>query len=160
MLPTALFALLIGIGATLTLDLWALLLKAAFGLPLPPWALVGRWFAHMPRGRFVHPQGIAQAAAVRHEKAIGWAMHYLIGIAFAFATLAIAPPDWPARPSFGPALTVGLLTVLCGWLLLSPGMGAGIAGARGAHPHRGRALNIVGHVVFALGMWGSALLLA
>ncbi|PHX44640.1 hypothetical protein AO263_27000 [Pseudomonas sp. NZIPFR-PS5] len=51
-------AILIGMGGTALLDLWALLLKAVLGLPTPPWHLVGRWFAGMPKGQFAHRNGI------------------------------------------------------------------------------------------------------
>ncbi|WP_240356573.1 DUF2938 family protein [Pseudomonas sp. 15A4] len=54
-------AILIGIGGTALLDLWALLLKALLGLPTPPWHLVGRWFAGMPKGQFVHLKGIGNS---------------------------------------------------------------------------------------------------
>jgi hypothetical protein len=39
---------IIGIGATLLLDLWGLLLNRIFGLPMANWELVGRWFGHLP----------------------------------------------------------------------------------------------------------------
>ena len=44
--------LLIGAGATAWIDLWALVRRRLFGTPLPNFGLVGRWIAHMARGRF------------------------------------------------------------------------------------------------------------
>jgi hypothetical protein len=44
----------VGLGATVFMDLWALLLKRAFGTPSANYCLVGRWFRHMPEGTFVH----------------------------------------------------------------------------------------------------------
>ena len=64
------FSLLVGTGATLATDLWAQLLRRALGIPAMDWALVGRWFGHLVRGRFTHPS-IAQALPVRGERAIG-----------------------------------------------------------------------------------------
>ena len=58
-----------------------------------------------------------------------------------------------------PALIVGLVTVGAGWFLLQPGMGAGIAAAKRPNANQIRALNIAGHVVFGLGLYGSALLI-
>lgn len=52
-------AALIGIGATAVMDLWAAFLKRFFGVPALDYGLVGRWFGHLPRGRFVH-DSIAQ----------------------------------------------------------------------------------------------------
>ena len=37
------FILLIGIGATLVMDLWALLRKQLFGIAPTNWGMVGRW---------------------------------------------------------------------------------------------------------------------
>jgi len=43
--------LLTGIGATLIIDLWALLRRGLFGTALPNYALVGRWVGHMATTR-------------------------------------------------------------------------------------------------------------
>ena len=44
----------LGAGATLVTDAWALARRRLLGTPLPDYALVGRWFAWLPRLRFVH----------------------------------------------------------------------------------------------------------
>jgi len=149
---------LVGIGATALLDLWALLLNRIFGLPLPNWALVGRWFAHLLRGRVLH-EDIARSEPVANERAIGWLAHYAVGILFAGIVVAIWGAAWLRNPAFLPALIVGLATVGCGWFILQPGMGAGIAASKRANANTVRALNIVGHTVFAVGLWGTALLI-
>jgi hypothetical protein len=157
MLEFVYLAVLIGAGGTALLDLWARLLNRLFGLPLPPWHLVGRWFAHMPRGRFVHRAGIGQTPPVANELAIGWGMHYLVGICFATALLLIWGVEWAHSPTFLPALIVGLVTVGAGWFMLQPGMGVGVACSGAPKPNVARMQNVVGHVVFALGMYGTAL---
>lgn len=149
---------LVGIGATALLDVWALLLNRLFGLPLPNWALVGRWFAHLPRGRVLH-EDIARSETVRNELAIGWIAHYAVGVLFAGVIVFIWGAGWLRNPAFLPALIVGLATVGCGWFILQPGMGAGIAASKRANANTVRALNIVGHTVFAVGLWGTALLI-
>lgn len=151
-------AVLIGAGATVLLDLWAQFLHRVVGLPAPNWAFVGRWFAHLPRGRFIH-EDIGKAEPVPNELAIGWVMHYLVGILFAAILLAIWGLGWARNPTFLPALIVGLVTVGCGWFILQPGMGAGIAASKRANANQLRMLNIVGHTVFAIGMYGTALLI-
>jgi hypothetical protein len=151
-------AIVIGAGATALMDLWAIVLKTAFGLPLPNWGMVGRWFAHLPRGTVFHDD-IGKAAPVPNEKAIGWIAHYAIGILYAGVLLAVAGPGWAANPTFLPAWILGLVTVGAGWFLLQPGMGAGWAASRRPDAWRVRLLNIVGHTVFAVGLWGTALLL-
>ena len=47
-------AILIGFGATLITDLWALFLKHAFKIAAPNYCLVGRWLRTMPEGIFKH----------------------------------------------------------------------------------------------------------
>ncbi|KPF71189.1 hypothetical protein IP69_07840 [Bosea sp. AAP35] len=150
-------AAILGVGATALLDLWAQLLNRAFGLPLPNWALVGRWFAHLPRGRLLH-EDIARSQPVANERAIGWVAHYAVGILFAAIVLAIWGIEWARNPTFLPALIVGLATVGCGWFILQPGMGAGIAASKRTNANTVRLMNIAGHTVFAIGLYGTALL--
>jgi Protein of unknown function (DUF2938) len=152
-------ALLIGIGATAILDLWALFLKAAFSQPLPNWGLVGRWFAHIPRGTLFHAD-IASARPVANETAIGWIAHFLTGIVYAGLLIALAGREWVANPTFMPALIVGLVTVGAGWFLLQPGMGAGWAASLRPNPWKVRGLNLVSHAVFGTGLFITALLLS
>lgn len=74
-------AVLIGVGATLVMDVWARVL-GALGIPSLSFAFLGRWLGHLPGGRWRH-ESIAHAAPVRHELLIGWSAHYAIGITFA-----------------------------------------------------------------------------
>jgi len=75
-------AVAIGLGATLVMDLWAVLLNRAFAIPAPNQCLVGRWLLHMTKGVFSHP-GISNAARRPGECPIGWLAHYTIGAVFA-----------------------------------------------------------------------------
>ena len=59
-----------GLFATVMLDLWQRLAHALAGIPPANWAFIGRWFAYLPRGRFVH-RPIAATAAVPGELAFG-----------------------------------------------------------------------------------------
>lgn len=148
-------ALVIGIGATLIFDLWGLLLNRVLGIPLPNWALVGRWFCHVPRGRLVH-QSIAEAAPVAGELSWGWFFHYAVGVSFALATLLIGGKAWAQAPTLLLPLMVGWITILFGWLILQPGMGAGIAARRKPNAGQIRLLNILAHTVFGLAMFAIA----
>ena len=58
-------AMVIGLGATLFIDLWALLLRQAFGIRSLDYCLLGRWVLHMPEGRVVH-ENIAATPARKH----------------------------------------------------------------------------------------------
>ncbi|SPA47565.1 DUF2938 domain-containing protein [Cupriavidus taiwanensis] len=147
-----LHAAVIGTGATLVMDAWAILRKRLLGVPALNYGLVGRWLAWLPRGR-VHHQPIAATPPVRGEQAIGWIAHYLTGIAFAGILLALWGLDWARQPTLAPALIVGIASVAAPFLLLQPAMGAGIAASRTPRPNVARVHSLVTHVVFGVGMY-------
>ncbi|MFL6576446.1 MAG: DUF2938 domain-containing protein [Povalibacter sp.] len=155
-------AVLIGVGATAVVDLWALMRKWTRGVPLPDYALVGRWLAHMKQGKFQH-QSISASTPCRNERLIGWAAHYLVGIAFAALLLAIYGIRWAHAPTLRPALIIGISTVAAPFLLMQPGMGAGIAARRTSNPRAARVRSLVTHAVFGMGLyvaaWGTKFLL-
>lgn len=153
---TLMHSLLIGTGATALLDLWSLL-RSRYGAPFPDYALVGRWFAYMPRGRFRH-DAIAKIAPVPAELWIGWLAHYATGIAFAAALLMVWGLEWVRNPTPGPALVVGIGSVAAPFLLMQPGMGAGIAARRTPRPWAARQRSLVTHVVFGCALYLAALL--
>jgi hypothetical protein len=148
----------IGFAATAFMDLFALVRRRLSGTPLPDYALVGRWIAHMGRGRFRHA-AIAKTPAVRAERALGWVVHYATGIAFAGLLLVLAGPGWVRDPTVLPALAVGIGSVAAPFLLMQPGMGAGIAAWRTPDPRAARMRSLVTHAVFGVGLFlaGSAL---
>lgn len=150
---------LIGIGATIAMDLWAIVLNRVFGQPRPNWAPVGRWFFHLKNGKVFHAN-IGNAAPYRHELALGWISHYAVGILYGVILALIVGPAWFTEPTFLPAWILGIVTVGAGWFLLQPGLGIGWAAAKTPNPTKVRALNLVAHTIFALGMWGTALLIA
>ena len=96
-LEFALRAVLIGAGATMVMDLWAVLLKQ-FGVPSLNLPFLGRWIGHLPRGRWKHPS-IASATPVRGESWIGWCAHYSIGITFSALLLWTYGLEWARSPS-------------------------------------------------------------
>jgi len=151
-------ALFIGTGATLLMDLWGLARRRWLGLPLMNYGLVGRWLLYLPRGRFIH-RPIAATPARKAEAWVGWVAHYLIGIAFAAALLALQGMAWARQPTLVPALAFGLLTVAAPFLLLQPGMGAGLAARHTPRPHAARLQSLITHAVFGLGLYLSAYLL-
>ena len=142
----------IGLVATAFMDLFALARRRVSGTPLPDYALVGRWIAHMRRGRFRHA-AIAKTPAVRTECGLGWAVHYATGIVFAGALLVVAGIGWARDPTLLPALAIGIGSVAAPFLLMQPGMGAGIAARRTADPTTARVRSLVAHAVFGVGLY-------
>ena len=144
--------LVVGVGATAVMDLWGIARKPLLGIARPDYGLLGRWVGHMAHGRFRH-EAIAKSFPVRGERTIGWIAHYMTGIAFAAVLIAIWGPAWVARPTLGPALIVGIGSVVAPLLLLQPGMGMGIAGSRAPRPAAVRLQSLVTHAVFGLGLY-------
>lgn len=145
-----------GLGGTLAMDLWALLLNRLFGLPLANWARVGRWVLNL-RERVFHDD-FDRVAPAQGELAVGWVFHYAVGVVYGVVFAVLAGRDWIAEPSFVPVWVFGILTIAAGWFLLQPAIGAGWAASRTPSPARTRVLGLLAHTVFALGMWVTALL--
>src|SRR4051812_27870938 len=102
--------LAIGVGATLVMDGWLLLLKRA-GVPVANFALLGRVLGYLFRGTRLRG-GPAKAPAIRGEALLGWSAHYAIGIAFAALLVSATGVEWMRAPTFVPALITGIVTVL------------------------------------------------
>ena len=137
--------ILVGGGATAVTDLWALARRRLMGIPLPDFALVGRWIACMPRGTFRH-DAIAAAPRIRGERLVGWSVHYLIGMAFAAVLLGIWGLDWIREPRLAPALIVGVGTVAAPIFLMQPAMGLRNAS---------RLQSLITHAIFGLGLYAA-----
>ena len=150
-------SLFIGVVATVLIDIWVYALNRIFGFPMTNWALAGRWFWHLPSGAIVHDD-ISKVAPYQHERAVGWICHYAIGVAYAGILISIMP-NWLSAPALLPAWIFGMATILPGWFLLQPGMGLGFAASRRPNAWQIRCLNIMSHSVFAMGLYGAALLI-
>jgi hypothetical protein len=154
----AIRVVLIGIGATAAMDAWLLLLKRLH-VPTLNFALVGRWVGHLARGRWAH-DAITRASPVAGERALGWALHYATGIAFAALLVAVAGTAWMRHPSLLPALGVGIGTVVVPLFVVQPAMGAGIASSRTPTPLKNCLRSLLTHTVFGVGLYLAAALTA
>jgi hypothetical protein len=150
--------IVIGIGATVLMDIWAIVLHRFFGQSAANWAPVGRWFYHLKNGKVFH-DSIANAAPYEHELALGWISHYVTGIVYGLALAIVMGPAWLAEPTFIPAWILGIVTVGAGWFLLQPGLGIGWAASKTPNPAKARTMNLIAHTVFAIGLYGTALLI-
>lgn len=146
-----------GLGGTVAMDLWALLLNRLFGQPMANWARIGRWVAHL-RAQVFHDD-FDTVAPVSGERALGWAFHYAVGVVYGVIFAVLAGRGWLAEPTFLPVWIFGIVTIAAGWFLLQPATGAGWAASRTAEPGKARVLGLLAHTVFALGLWVVALLI-
>ena len=145
-------SIIIGIGATLTTDLWALFLKHAFKITAPNYCLVGRWFLYMPEGIFRH-SSITSTPQKRAECMIGWIAHYMIGITFAIAFVTIVGNGWLQHPTLIPAITFGFVTVLMPFFIMQPAFGLGLAASKTPTPMQARLRSLMNHTAFGVGLY-------
>jgi hypothetical protein len=146
----------IGIGASLIMDLWNVLLKRTLGLPSLDYCLLGRWIRHMPEGTFWHAS-IASAPRKPLECMVGWMAHYTIGAILALGFVLVTAPDWLERPTLLPALLYGVGTVVLPFFVMQPALGLGVAASRTPHPMQARVKSLVTHTVFGVGLYSCAL---
>jgi hypothetical protein len=151
-------AVVIGVGATIVMDLWMVVLRRC-GVPSLKLAFLGRWIGHLPRGRWAH-RSIAATAPVPGESWIGWCAHYAIGITFSMLLLWTNGVTWARSPSIRPALLVGMVTVAAPLLILQPALGAGIASRKTPTPVFNSVKSLVSHTVFGIGLYLAALVSA
>ena len=145
-------ASLMGLGATLTFDLWGLFLKRAFKITPSNICLVGRWLRYMPAGIFKHAN-IGSTPRKSAECAIGWMAHYTIGITFASMFVAVAGPDWLQHPTLMPAIVFGIVTVLAPFFILQPSFGLGLAASKTSNPSQARLRSLMNHAAFGVGLY-------
>ncbi len=145
-------AVAIGVGASLLMDLWNLLLKFAFRIPSLDYCLLGRWLLHMPSGTFRHAS-IASARPMPLECAAGWLAHYSIGAGLAVGFLFVASRAWLVAPTLWPAVLWGIGTVVFPLFVMQPALGLGVAASKTARPTQARAKSLATHTVFGVGLY-------
>jgi hypothetical protein len=151
---TLLKIVVIGIGATFTMDVYSFIMKL-FGIKGLDYRFLGRWIGHMFQGRFYHHK-IFDSPVVKYELIIGQTAHYSIGIAFAFLLVMLYGKKWLDNPSLFPALVIGLLTMAAPFFLMQPAFGFGIAGSNLPDPNRARLMSLIIHGVYGFGLFVSA----
>ena len=148
----------IGIGATVVMDLWLMVLKRQ-GVQTLDFGLVGRWVGHLLRGQIAHA-AIRQSPPIRGERIWGWLTHYAVGVAFAGLLVLVQGIAWAQHPSLLPAIVVGMSTVVAPLFALQPAMGSGFAGSKTSAPLKNCLRSLANHTVFGLGLYASAVLVA
>ncbi|MBO6825842.1 MAG: DUF2938 domain-containing protein [Sneathiella sp.] len=150
-------ALLLGVGATLVLDIWGYLLRVGFKISSLDMCMVGRWIGYMTRGKFCHVH-IGKVSPFPLEACIGWSAHFLIGVVFALSFLLIVPAVWMERPTILPAILFGVGTVIFPFCVMQPAFGFGVAASKTPKPMIARLKSLISHAMFGVGIYLSALL--
>lgn len=141
---------LIGIGATVFMDLWEWALLKLFGLQRRNYAMMGRWIGHVPKGQVLH-RPIMQSAAIGGEWAMGQILHYAIGALFGicFGVLLGAFGLDPLVLALG----FGVATVVFPLFVMQPVFGLGFAGSSLVAPWPARLRSLEGHLSFGVGLF-------
>lgn len=116
--------LVAGVVGTAILDLWQRVYHLATGLPPSNWAMIGRWVGHFRDGQFVQAD-IGKATPVPNEAALGWIVHYVVGIGYAAVYLLLMRCVFAAPPDLVSALVFGAVSVGVTWFVMEPILGAG-----------------------------------
>ena len=150
--------LIVGVVATLMLDIVQQLMKLAFGWPTTNWGIIGRWAAGLPQEQFVNQQ-IGKSPPVKNELTLGWLVHYGVGIAYGAIYLFLVYVVFGTTPGFVPAMIFGLGSVAVTWFMMEPILGAGVMGANTPNPMVTRLHDLGSHFGFGLGLYLGGLLI-
>ncbi|MFQ6571974.1 DUF2938 domain-containing protein [Pseudomonas sp. UM16] len=150
--------LLVGMGATLFMDVSAFIRTRLSAQVSLDYGLVGRWLGHMLQGRFRHAS-IMTAARIRNERLAGWIFHYITGVVFAMVLIATQGLAWLCNPSLIPALAIGLISVIAPFFIMHPAFGLGIAASKTAAPNVARRRSVIAHGTFGVGLFAAGWLL-
>ncbi|MDH1881905.1 DUF2938 domain-containing protein [Empedobacter sp. GD03797] len=150
--------ILVGVGATIVMDIWAFILKL-FDIKSLDYRFVGRWIGHFANGKFTHDK-IFDSKPIQNEVFIGWLAHYLIGITFSILLVVIFGVEWLNHPTIFPALFVGFFTIVAPFFIMQPAFGLGIASSKLASPNVMRFRSLLTHLIFGFGLYISALTLS
>jgi uncharacterized membrane protein YagU involved in acid resistance len=111
----------------------------------------------MTEGTFKH-SNIATAPQKSSECEVGWIAHYMIGITFAIAFVALVGNNWLQHPTLIPAIVFGVLTVLMPFFIMQPAFGLGFAASKTSNPTQARLRSLMNHTVFGASLYLFALL--
>jgi len=146
-----------GVFATVVLDIWQRFLHAATGIPPTNWGIIGRWFGHMPRGRFMHT-AIGEAEPVAGEAVIGWVMHYLIGVLYGVVYVGLFAVVLSGAPTLLNGFLFGLASVVVPWFLMQPALGLGAMGSKAPNPNIPRYTALAAHCIYGIALYGGSAL--
>lgn len=151
---TFLSIIAIGCGATVVMDAWLAILRR-IGVQTLNFALIGRWAAYAVQGRFTHAS-IAKTEPVKGELALGWMVHYIVGIVFAGLLATITGPAWLQSPTFAPAVLFGIASASAPLLIMQPAMGLGFLASKTPRPLPNCLRSVANHTIFGAGLFITA----
>lgn len=149
-------SIIIGILATLLMDLFSYLRKKMTQIPPANYAFVGRWVLTWFDGQYWH-KNITQSTAKSGETIVGWTMHYLTGIVFVCFFLILN--DLGFYPiNLLSSIAYGLMTTLAPFIILQPAFGFGYFAQQTPQPQQAIKNSLTAHLLFGFGLYLSYLI--
>ncbi|QDK97457.1 DUF2938 domain-containing protein [Acinetobacter tandoii] len=147
------YVLIVGIGSTIALDLWARLMAKLGWLPGTHWPAVGRWITGLFSGNFIFDSNNT-SPFTKSEAILGWGFHYVIGIIYA----AMYPLFWGfsfiVSPIIFPFFFIGVIvSSIAGLAILMPGMGGGFFANKVPNRNSVIVYVLLAHLVFAVAQY-------
>jgi hypothetical protein len=149
--------ILVGLGATLFIDFWKLLLVCC-DIKTRGVLFLGRWLGYASDGQFLH-NTIIQAPSLEYEKPLGLLAHYCIGVLFAFLLPLFYGNKWLSNPKILPAITVGLVSLLPPIFIIQPLFGFGIAFSKIPDSSQHLLKIFIIHLIYGIGLYLTAIVL-
>ena len=148
----ALYGLILGVGATVIMDLWAMFQTHVLKIPTANYAMVGRWLGYLSKGGLTG-EPIFKYAPIKGEAVLGWSVHYLTGVVYALTLVGIWGQAWLQAPQILPALIVAWVSLAAPFLLMQPGMGFGLFASKTPQPWQARLRSFIAHTSFGVGLY-------
>ena len=144
-------SLVIGVFATIFMDICGVIRNKLFQTQSLNYAFVGRWVLGWAKGQF-HHVNISQASTQSGEQWVGWAFHYLtgilwVGILFGLSYLDLYPLNFVSIMLFA------LFTTLVPFLIMQPALGLGFFASRTPVPFDAVKKSIITHLCFGFGIY-------
>ncbi|MDP8206711.1 MAG: DUF2938 family protein [Candidatus Electryonea clarkiae] len=152
MIKLILFGVFVGVAATMTMDVFAIVSQKV-GLTVGAkgqW--VGRWYLGIAQSQFVHAN-IADSPEQAGEKRAALVGHYIIGIALAVFYVVGADLLGVSPGLFLVAFGYGMATCIFPWFLVFPGLGFGLFGLKGPPELRLFTSSLMNHFFYGFGLW-------
>jgi hypothetical protein len=146
--------MVMGIAATVAIDLWTTFANKILGWPRTHWGMVGRWIGHMRDGQFAHAS-ISSSPPIVHEAIMGWAFHYAVGCIYAALYLTYVNTAQMGQPTPVSAAVFGWVTILSPWFLMQPALGLGICASKAPRSTLVRLQNLIIHTTFGFALYYS-----
>jgi hypothetical protein len=151
MIKAFVFVALIGIVATLVMDVGGGALRASGITAGAPPELIGKWIHSALSGNFfIHDIRTSPGEPVALGRFLTY--HYVIGILLAFVFYLIVRSLNIERVAWWMPLVFGLATTLIPALLMFPGMGFGVFGLQGPREYLLLRTAVLNHFCYGIGL--------